>query len=86
MKTAIIGGIGAGKSHICRMLAAQGIEIYDCDAEARRIMTHDAEVQAELKAFIPVNRLMRVGELTLQAYAEVIIRPWLAKRSMLGVW
>ena len=52
MKTAIIGGIGAGKSHICRMLAAKGIEIYNCDAEARRIMTHDAEVQAELKALV----------------------------------
>ena len=52
MKTAIIGGIGAGKSHICRLLEARGIEIYNCDAEARRIITHDAEVRAELSALV----------------------------------
>ena len=36
-------------------------------------------------AFIPVNRLTRLGELTLQAYACVNIMPCAARRSILGV-
>lgn len=52
MKTAITGGIGAGKSYICRMLNERGIAVYDCDAAARHIITHDAQVQAELTALV----------------------------------
>lgn len=34
MKIAITGGIGSGKSYVCRILEKQGIKVYDCDAEA----------------------------------------------------
>jgi len=34
MKIAITGGIGSGKSFVCRELAKRGIEVYDCDAAA----------------------------------------------------
>ena len=32
IRTAITGGIGSGKSHVCRLLAQRGIRVYDCDA------------------------------------------------------
>ena len=42
MKIAITGGIGSGKSFVCRELAKRGIEVYDCDAAAKRLMRSDA--------------------------------------------
>ncbi|GAA6529270.1 MAG: dephospho-CoA kinase [Prevotella sp.] len=45
MKIAITGGIGSGKSYICRMLAGRGIQVYDCDAAAKRLMAGDKALQ-----------------------------------------
>ena len=41
----ITGGIGSGKSTIARALAARGYAVYDCDKEAKRIITEDVEVR-----------------------------------------
>lgn len=41
MRTAITGGIGSGKSHVCQLLAKRGISVYDCDAAAKRLMHTD---------------------------------------------
>lgn len=52
MKIAITGGIGSGKSYVCRILEKQGIRVYDCDAEAKRLMRSDADLQAGLKRLV----------------------------------
>lgn len=52
MKIAVTGGIGSGKSFVCRMLEARGISIYYCDVEAQRIMASQPDVQAELKDLV----------------------------------
>lgn len=36
--TAIAGGIGSGKSVVCRILVAMGYEVYDCDSRAKKLM------------------------------------------------
>lgn len=38
---AVTGGIGAGKSVVCKILRAMGYVVYDCDSECRRIMDTD---------------------------------------------
>ena len=52
MKTGITGGIGSGKSYICRLLAQQGIEVYDCDAAAKRLIRTSPELRRQLLALI----------------------------------
>ena len=52
MKIVITGGIGSGKSYVCRILEKQGIRVYDCDAEAKRLMRTDAELQTGLKQVV----------------------------------
>ena len=52
MKIAITGGIGSGKSYVCRILEKQGIKVYDCDAEAKRLMSSDADLQVGLKRLV----------------------------------
>ena len=48
MRIAITGGIGSGKSYICSMLKEYGVEIYDCDSAAKRIMREDYKVKSRL--------------------------------------
>ena len=44
----ITGGIGCGKSVICQLLKVMGHAIYDCDSQAKRLMTEDALLRQQL--------------------------------------
>lgn len=46
---AIGGGIGAGKSVVCRILRAMGYEVYDCDSRARILMNGNERILAEIE-------------------------------------
>lgn len=48
MKYAITGGIGTGKSYVCSLLREYGIEVYDCDKAAKRLMATDRNLQERL--------------------------------------
>lgn len=52
MKIAITGGIGSGKSYVCRLLEQRGIDVYDCDAAAKRLMRTSTKLQQQLKALV----------------------------------
>ena len=48
MRVAITGGIGSGKSFVCKRLEAFGIRVYDCDAAAKRLMRTSSALQRDL--------------------------------------
>lgn len=48
VRIGITGGIGSGKSIVSRILRSMGIPVYDCDAEAKRIMNCDSVVRKRL--------------------------------------
>ncbi len=48
MKVGITGGIGSGKSTVCRLFAERGIAVYDSDTEAKRLMRDDASLRARI--------------------------------------
>ena len=48
MKIGITGGIGSGKSYVSKLLNRRGINIYDCDDAAKRIMKTSNSVQEKL--------------------------------------
>ena len=52
MKIGITGGIGSGKSYVCKLLKAHGIEVYDCDQAAKRIIRTSEEVRQQLLQLI----------------------------------
>lgn len=52
MKIALTGGIGSGKSFICRELEKRGIRVYDCDAGAKRLMRDSCVIVRQLTALI----------------------------------
>ena len=48
MKVGITGGIGSGKSTVCRLFAQKGIAVYDSDAAAKRLMQEDGALRRQL--------------------------------------
>ncbi|MBQ5620000.1 MAG: dephospho-CoA kinase [Alistipes sp.] len=49
-KVGITGGIGSGKSTVCRLFAARGVAVYDCDAAAKRLMAEDEALKEAIVA------------------------------------
>ena len=52
MKTGITGGIGSGKSYVCKRLQDRGFKVYDCDTEAKRLIRTSKTIRQQLKALI----------------------------------
>lgn len=68
MKVGITGGIGSGKSTVCRLFAQRGIAVYDSDSRAKRLMTDDDGLRARI-----------AGRFGAEAYADgVLNRAYLA--------
>ena len=49
---AITGGIGSGKSFVCRLLESKGIKVYDCDSAAKRLMNTSPKLRRQLTELI----------------------------------
>lgn len=54
----ITGGIGSGKSTIANALARQGFAVYDCDREAKKIVTENAEVRKAIVSLLGSEAFM----------------------------
>ena len=52
MKIGITGGIGSGKSYVCQRLKAHGIDVYDCDTAAKRLIRTSTTIRQQLTALI----------------------------------
>lgn len=69
----VSGGIGSGKSVVCRILRALGHDVYDSDAEARRIMDNSPAIIETIASEICREAICREN-----GYSS-IHRPTLAK-------
>ena len=54
-KIGITGGIGTGKSIVCKIFELLGIPIYDADARAKWLLTHDEELIKQIKQHFGEN-------------------------------
>ena len=52
MKIGITGGIGSGKSYVCKRLEARGYKVYDCDSAAKRLIRTSDDIRQRLTALI----------------------------------
>ena len=48
IRIGITGGIGAGKSFVCKRLSTMGFPIFDCDKEGKNLMNNDPIVRFRL--------------------------------------
>lgn len=50
LKVGITGGIGAGKSVVCRIFEALRVPVYDADTRAKHLLAHLEPLKAQVKA------------------------------------
>ena len=77
MKIGITGGIGNGKSYICRLLEQRGYAVYDCDSAAKRLIRSSPFIRRRLTALIgPETYFKESGEYILnkKAVAEFLLK------------
>lgn len=72
MIIAVTGGIGSGKSFVCKRLEARGISVYDCDSAAKRLMRENVALKRQLKALVGEG-LYRGGQLQKPLMASFLM-------------
>lgn len=73
MLTAITGGIGSGKSYVCRILENRGVSVYDCDAAAKRLMRTSEKLQQELRQLVGQDVYTSDGHLQKRVLADFLL-------------
>lgn len=71
IRVGITGGIGSGKSTVCRLFAARGVAVYDSDAEAKRLMCSDRTLRRALTERFGAETF-RDGELDRARLAGIV--------------
>lgn len=72
MKIGITGGIGSGKSFVCRRLRDMGYPVYDCDSEAKRLMKENEDIRRGLICVIGSSAYTAEGELNKPVIAKFL--------------
>ena len=78
IKIGITGGIGSGKSYVCRLLEQRGIAVYDCDAAAKRLIRTSTRLRQQLKELIgslqkaDISRFLLASEENQQAVNAIV--------------
>lgn len=73
MRYCITGGIGAGKSYVCHILQQHGIDIYDCDRGARRLIETSPQLIAQLTALVGPDTYNADGTLNRRAVTHYLL-------------
>lgn len=73
MKIGITGGIGTGKSYVCALLRERGIEVYDCDKAAKRLMRHSTKLREQITALIGNDAYLENGLLNKPVVAKFLL-------------
>jgi dephospho-CoA kinase len=70
-KLGITGGIGSGKTSVCRVFTVLTIPVFSADREASQIMENDSGIQEKLN-YITGRDLYAKGRMDRQALASII--------------
>ena len=72
LQIGITGGIGTGKSLVCRIFAQLGIPIYDADSRAKWLMNHDPTLKEAIKAQFGQEAYSATGALNRAYLASIV--------------
>jgi dephospho-CoA kinase len=81
IKVGITGGIGSGKTHICKLLELMNFSVFYSDAEAKKIQNTNAYVRSKLTEFYGEEAYTEEG-LNRKFIAEIIFNNPDAKKQL----
>jgi len=82
LKIGITGGIGCGKSEVCRLLEQEGIPIIHADLVAKDLMDNNAEIKSQIKEAFGKDVYPLGGGLDRKRVAEIIFNDEQAKQTI----
>lgn len=71
LKLGVTGGIGSGKTTVCKVFGVLGIPVFSADDEAKRILDSDREIQIKIN-LLAGKDLFSSGKLDRPALAKMI--------------
>lgn len=72
MQVGITGGIGAGKSIVCKIFNTLGIPVYHADSRAKQLMEESTSLQKQIKIAFGKNSFHQTGKLNRRYLAELV--------------
>ena len=72
LKVGITGGIGSGKTIVCRVFTILGVPVYDSDYRAKWVMAHDPRLRQELTAVFGEKTYTSAGQLDRPYLASLV--------------
>lgn len=72
LKIGITGGIGSGKTTVCKIFAALGIPIYYADDRAKALMTDDEELKTALIKTFGTETYLSSGSINRKYLASIV--------------
>jgi dephospho-CoA kinase len=82
IKVAVTGGIGAGKTTVCRIFNSLGIPIFNADVEAKNIMVTDLHIRTSLIESFGGDIYLENGALDRKKMAALIFNDNLALQKV----
>ncbi len=72
MQVGITGGIGVGKSIVCKILGILGIPVYDADTRARQLMESSPDLRSEITTAFGEDSYTAAGQINRSYLAELV--------------
>ena len=72
LRIGITGGMGAGKSTVCKIFNQIGIPIYDADSRAKWLMNNDSELKEAVRTSFGWDSYTRKDDLNRDYLAKVV--------------
>ena len=72
IKVGITGGIGSGKTTVCKLFEKMDIPVYYADIEAKRLMNSDKELKQKIKELLGKEAYHRNGRLNRKYVASIV--------------
>ena len=74
MQIGITGGIGSGKSTVCRIFSTLGVPVYDADSRAKSLMTTDGILISQIKKEFGVLSFRSDGNIDREYLARTVFQ------------
>ena len=71
LKVGITGGIGSGKTTVCKIFETLGIPVYYADDRAKALMLEDEKLVSDIKIIFGVEAYLPNGELNRKHIADI---------------
>jgi dephospho-CoA kinase len=74
LKVGITGGIGSGKTTVCKIFELLNIPVFYADDEAKKLMVNNLELVSQIKIAFTKNAYFDNGELNRKYLADIVFK------------